>query len=96
MIIEQNKVSIKRSEWECYVDTPDRVIELVNDAFGVILQTSRSPVYAQQRIYQFCQQEEYRVWGFSDSECNQCATDVINKYYKSDIDRWAFLSLKGN
>ena len=96
MIIEQSKVSIKRSEWECFIDTPDHVIELVNDAFGVILQTSRSPVYAQQRIYQFCQQEEYRVWGFSDSECNQCATDVINKYFKSDIDRWEMLSLKGN
>ena len=94
MMIERNKVSIKRSEWDCFIDTPDAVIDKVNEAFSVILMTSTSPRYAQQRIYEFCR--EYREWGFTDSECNQCATDVINRYYQSNIDRWECLSIGGS
>ena len=84
-------VNLKRSEWECYVDTPDSVIEIINDKFSQILESYTDPIYAQKSIYNFC--NEYREWGFIDSECNQAATNVINQYYGSNIDRWAILSL---
>ena len=91
MIISREKVSISRSEWQCYIDTPDSVIDIINEEFSEILLTTTSPVYAQKRIYDFC--AKYKEWGFSDSECNQMATDVINQYYKSDINRWQMFSV---
>ena len=91
MIITREQVSIKRSEWECYIDTPDSVIDIINKEFSEILSSTTSPVYAQKRIYDFCIQ--YTQWGFNDSECNQVATNVINKYYHSNIDRWAMLDV---
>ena len=91
MIISREKVSISRSEWQCYIDTPDSVIDIINEEFSEILLTTTSPVYAQKRIYDFC--AKYNEWGFSDSECNQMATDVINQYYKSDINRWQMFSV---
>jgi len=90
MIISREKLEIKRSEWECYIDTPDVVIEEVNELFLEILNTTHSPVLAQKRTYDAM--FDYRKYGFMDSECNQTVTDVINKYYNSNIDRWAFLS----
>ncbi len=91
MIINREEVSISRSEWECYMDTPDSVIETINKEFSEILLTTTSPIYAQKRIYEFC--HNYRKWGFVDSECYQVATDVINKYYQSNISRWDVLSM---
>jgi hypothetical protein len=84
-----NTLEIKRSEWECYTDTPDVVIEEVNELFLEILNTTQSPVLAQKRTYDAM--FDYRQYGFMDSECSQCITDVINKYYNSNIDRWAVL-----
>jgi len=92
MIVTQEQLVIKRSEWECYVDTPDSVIEVVNQEFSKILLTTTSPIYAQKRVYDYLH-ENHREWGFSDSECNQVVTNVINKYYNSNIDRWAMLAL---
>ena len=90
MIVTLEKLEVKRSEWECYIDTPDVVIEAVNELVLEILNTTHHPVLAQKRIYDAL--FDYREYGFIDSECNQTATDVINKYYNSNIDRWAHLS----
>jgi len=89
MIISREKLEIKRSEWECYIDTPDVVIEEVNELFLEILNTTHHPVLAQKRIYDAL--FDYREYGFIDSECSQVATCIINKYYNSYIDRWAHL-----
>jgi len=89
MIISRKKLEIKRSEWECYIDTPDVVIETVNELVLEILNTTHHPVLAQKRIYDAL--FDYREYGFTDSECNQVATCIINKYYNSYIDRWAHL-----
>ena len=86
------QVTLKRSQWDCYVDTPDSIIATVNGYFSRVLADCTDPVQAQNRIYKFM--ELYREWGFSDSECNQAATDEVNKYYKTSIDRWAVLALR--
>lgn len=92
MIVTLEKLEIKRSEWECYIDTPDKVINEVNLNLADIFETTHHPVIAQKRAYNYLY-ENHREWGFSDSECNQVVTNVINKYYNSNIDRWAMLVL---
>ena len=92
MIITKDQLQVKRSEWECYIDTPVSVIESINNEFLEILNTTNSPVLAQKRIYRFLY-NNHRKWGFSDSECNETATNVINQYYNSNINRWASLIL---
>ena len=37
-------------------------------------------------IYRFM--DLFQEFGFSDSEPSQTATDIINNYYKTNIDRW--------
>ena len=87
MNIQASKVEVSRKEWECYVDTPDSIIKDVNSGITEILMTTHNPVMAQKRIYDFL--DLYRTYGFSDSECQSIATDIINAYYKSSINRWA-------
>ena len=95
MLVSPHKVQLSISEWDCYDNsscrTPQEIVDTINQEFSVILDTTPSPRFAQKRIYDFLYQ--YREYGFSDSECNQVATNVINLYYKSNIDRWAFLSI---
>ncbi len=86
------QVTLKRSQWECYVDTPDGIIATVNGYFSRIIEDyreERNAIEAQREIYHFLSM--YTEWGFSDSECHQAATDVINKYYETSIDRWESL-----
>lgn len=87
MNIQASKVEVSRKEWECYVDTPDSIIKDVNSGITEILMTTHNPVMAQKRIYDFL--DLYRTYGFRDSECDRAATDIINAYYKSHINRWA-------
>lgn len=87
MIIQASKVEVSRKEWECYVDTPDLIIKDVNSGITEILMTTHDPVMAQKRIYDFL--NLYKTYGFRDPECERVATDIINAYYKSHINRWA-------
>lgn len=89
MIIQASKVEVSRKEWDCYSFTPDAIIADVNTGITEILMTTHHPVTAQERIYEFLY--SYRMYGFADSECSQAATDAINAYYKSNINRWAYL-----
>ena len=86
------QVTLKRSEWGCYVDTPDSIIDTINGYFSRVLEDyreERDSLTAQRQIYHFL--SLYTEWGFSDSECHQAATDTINKYYNTNIDRWECL-----
>lgn len=93
MIVTQETINITRSEWECYINTPDVVIATLNKELSEILNTTSSPRWAQRRMYNFIDDYGYNEWGFADSECNQVITDVINKYYKSNISRWESIGL---
>ena len=85
-------VELKRSEWECYTDTPDNVIATINGYFTGVLDKYFDAVEAQKEIYRFM--DLFQEFGFSDSEPSQTATDLINKYYKTNINRWASLDFK--
>lgn len=80
------KLDIKRSQWECYTDTPDSVIETINAYFGYVLTTKENAFDAQEEMYKFLNM--FKEWGFRDSECDQCTTETINKFYKSNLSRW--------
>lgn len=82
-------VTLKRSEWQCYIDTPDGVIGTINGYFSRLLFDGTDPVEVQREMYKFC--DMFKEWGFSDSECNEMVTQTINKRFKSNINRWAFL-----
>ena len=93
MIIEREQLTVSRNEWECYKNTPDFVIDEINSTFLEILQTTNSPRYAQKRFYDFAYDSGFDLYGLRDTECCIVATDIINTYYKSNIDRWAYMEI---
>ena len=82
-------VTIKRSEWECYTDTPDTIIETINSYFSYVLSTKDNAFDAQSEIFKFLNM--FSEFGFMDSECLECATRVINRYFNSYLSRWSQL-----
>ena len=86
MIIKQSKIELNHKEWDCYSFTPNAIVEDVNKGVVDILMSTHNPVLAQKRVYDFL--ELYKFYGFRDTECEIAATEVINKYYKSNINRF--------
>ena len=90
MKVTKDSIECSIEEWDCYnnssFQTPLDVVEEVNSNILIILSTSHSPVWAQNRIYNFL--NLYMEYGFRDSECEEVATQIINEYYNSTIDRW--------
>jgi hypothetical protein len=90
MKVTKDKIECSIQEWDCYNTwnrkTPQDVVETINEEILNILSTSHSPVWAQKRIYNYL--DQYKEYGFRDSECEQTATQIINEYYNSTIDRW--------
>ena len=82
-------IELKRSEWECYIDTPDSIIDTINSYFSYVLQTKENAFDAQAEIFKFLNM--FSEWGFADSEPMQAATVAINKRYKTNLTRWAQL-----
>ena len=82
-------VQLKRSQWECYIDCPDSIIETINTYFSYVLVTYRNAFDAQAEIFKYL--EFFSEWGFYDSECLQAATDTLNSHFKSNLTRWSQL-----
>ena len=88
--VKTKNINLSKDQWQCYSDTPNDVIKTVNKFFTYILFVCETPILAQKTTYAYL--ERYVTWGFLDSECCQVATDMINKYYNSDINRWQCMS----
>lgn len=90
MKVTKHKIECSIEEWDCYDNdlckTPLHVVEYVNQNILSILSSTHSPVWAQKRIYDFL--DEYKQYGFRDSECEQVTTNIINSYYNSNISRF--------
>jgi hypothetical protein len=91
---EEMELYCDRDEWQCYNNTPDHVIEEINALVYAVVTTNTDPVIAQKIIYDTIGEKGYGKYGFRDSEGDQCTTNIINKYYDSNIHRCANLSLK--
>ena len=83
-------ITLKRSEWECYIDTPDDVLDKVNSFFTLLLADSDDAINTQSVMYRYL--GVYSEWGFCGSECNEVVTQTINKYYGTKLDRWSCLA----
>tara|TARA_B100001059_G_scaffold199876_1_gene206418 strand:+ start:222 stop:500 length:279 start_codon:yes stop_codon:yes gene_type:complete len=81
-----NFVNLKRSQWECYTDTPDSIIETINIQLSDIFKCESDPVEAQRQSYEFMML--FKEWGFADSEPMQALTDRVNYIFRSNLDRW--------
>jgi hypothetical protein len=92
---DNHKLLCDRHEWECYRNTPENIIEEINALVYAVITTNNDSVVAQKIIYDtIAANDKYRGYGFRDSEGDQCTTNIINKYYGSNIDRWANLDLR--
>lgn len=86
MKVTQTEIQCSIQEWECYSSkTTPSMVEDINKSILSILSSTHSPVWAQKRIYDFLNQ--YKEYGFRDTECEQVATNIINRYYNSNINR---------
>lgn len=79
-------VKCSKEEWQCYANTANYFVNKVNEIIAEVLVLNDDPIKAQKDAYD--RLYEYREYGFTDSECSQVATDIINLYYKSNINRW--------
>ncbi len=86
MIKTQITVEITRSEWECFIDCPDTIIETINHHFAFVLQSRDTALEAQAEIFKFMNM--FSEFGFYDSEPRQCATDTINEFFGTSLSRW--------
>ena len=82
----QITIELKRSQWECYIDTPDTIIESINHYFAYVLQSRDTALEAQAEIFKFMNM--FSEFGFYDSEPRQVATNTINEFFGSDLSRW--------
>ena len=76
-------------EWQCYLDTPPQLVELINDMCEIVLELSATPQQALKGIYKVL--NNFQSDGFRDTECEHAAVDLINSYFQDepDVDRWS-------
>ena len=70
-------LSIK--EWECYLDTPQSIVDAVNILIELHLNESPTPEEALHRIFPML--DTFSMFGFRDTECECVAVEIINNYY---------------
>lgn len=80
---------LTHKEWQCYLDTPIEVVELINDMCEIILDISTTPQQALKGIYKML--NNFKSDGFRDTECEWAAVKLINTYFQDeeDVDRWS-------
>lgn len=84
-------VTLTKDDWQCYVHTPDWVINDINQEFDFVLASSKTAGEAQYRIFQML--DNFDMYGFRDTECNHVATDTVNKHFpdEEDVDMHSYL-----
>jgi hypothetical protein len=83
------KLPMSREDWECYLDTPDEVVELINSFCQKALDTAEDPKSALLCIYQVL--NNFVEFGLRDTECDHVAVKVVNAHFKDqpDVNRYS-------
>ena len=83
-----NTRSIK--EWQCYLDTPQVIVDAVNILVEDILEDTDTSIEALQGVFNML--DVFQHYGFRDTECEHVAVEIINNYYlnQSDIHRFDY------
>ena len=88
MTITTAPLTKTKQEWQCYLDTPEQVVELVNGMTGYILDHSQSPIQALKDTFKML--NFFQEYGFRDTECEVVAQDIVNAYYWDAKDVYRF------
>lgn len=80
---------MSREDWECYLDTPQEVVDLINTSCQRALDASKDPHTAIRRIYMVL--NDFVEFGLRDTECDNVAVKVVNAHFKDqpDINRYS-------
>lgn len=84
MIISNNKIQILKSEWKCNSDTPNYIIEDINNYVLNTLNSIKTASYARKKICAYLN-DNYKNYGFSDFNCTRTITEIINKFYSTNL-----------
>lgn len=83
------RLPMTREDWECYLDTPQEVVDLINTGCQRVLAVSDDPESALRRVYLVL--NEFVEYGLRDTECDHVAVKIVNNYFKDqpDVDRYS-------
>ena len=76
-------------DWECYLDTPQEVVDLINTSCQKALNASQNPHIGLRRVYMVL--NDFVEFGLRDTECDHVAVKVVNTYFKDqpDVNRYS-------
>ena len=76
-------------DWQCYLDTPQEVVDLINTYCEKALKRSKDPKSALRCIYLVL--NNFVEHGLRDTECDHVAVKVVNNYFKDqpDVNRYS-------
>jgi hypothetical protein len=66
-------------EWQCYLDTPQSIVDAVNILIELHLKEENTPEDALHSIFPML--NAFSSFGFRDTECEIVAVEIINNYY---------------
>ena len=83
------KLPMSLEDWQCYLDTPQEVVDLINTRCEKALKRSKDPKSALFNVYKVL--NNFVEFGLRDTECDHVAVAVVNAYFKDepDVDRYS-------
>jgi len=83
------QLPLSLEDWECYLDTPQEVVDRINHICQRVLNESKDPHTGLRRVYMVL--NEFIEFGLRDTECDHVAVAVVNAHFKDqpDVDRYS-------
>jgi len=83
------KLPMSLEDWECYLDTPQEVVDLINTSCQKALNASQNPHIGLRRVYMVL--NDFVEFGLRDTECDNVAVKVVNTHFKDqpDVNRYS-------
>ena len=70
------KLPMSLEDWQCYLDTPQEVVDLINTLCEKALKRSKDPKSALFNVYTVL--NNFVEFGLRDTECDHVAVRVVN------------------
>ena len=83
------KLPMSLEDWQCYLDTPQEVVDRINTYCQQALERSKDPKSALFNVYTVL--NNFVEFGLRGTECDHVAVAVVNAYFKDepDVDRYS-------
>ena len=69
------KLPMSLEDWQCYLDTPQEVVDLINTSCQRALDASQDPHTGLRRVYMVL--NDFVEFGLRDTECDHVAVAVV-------------------